>query len=424
MMETFLCCLAIHDHMERFLSLFFPKDQTPFPEEFVEDIITDILSRLTVKTLLQYKTVCKPWLSLISDPSFAKLQLTHATTARFISAYDHATRKRHFLSAPCGSGPVTHIMTLDNAPTVSRKETTEAEHLNGLVLFTSGNGFIMHNFAYVISPSTRKIFKLPGPAAEPVQAYGKVHICCFFGFDESRNEHKILTVRMLDIRSVTPFKPTRIEIMIFSMLNYTWRTIDVDLPFDVSGDQWYYGTKHGVCVNSVIHVMLQSQNEILAFDLRTEKFSIINIPQDAAPNETEKRYYKKGMNTIKSNQPVLMKNGFLGVVGRDRVEEYEEMDVWILQDYENRVWVKETVHFSEFWLMLDGPFPLNPVLLKEVIVKWWGSCVVIIVPAYEMVTKDMEPIKYTLHHPFLHSNTVRFDHVRSYVESVFPLEMN
>ncbi|KAI3762154.1 hypothetical protein L1987_52577 [Smallanthus sonchifolius] len=297
------------------------------------------------------------------------------------------------------------------------------QHLNGLVLFTSGNGFIVNNFAFVINPSTRRIFEVPGPGSENLdQAYGKVHICYFFGFDESRNEHKILTVRMLDILSVTPFKPTRIEIMIFSMSNHTWRTIDVDLPFDVSGDHWYYGTKHSVCVNSVIHVMLQSQNEILGFDLKTENFSIISIPQDAVPRETDKKYYKKGMNTVKSNQPVLIKiNGLLGVICHDRVAECNEMDIWILQDYENRVWVKETVLFSKSWFLLDGPFPLNPVLRRVIIVKRRLTRVVISVPIYDMESRSVEHVKYTLDHQFLHSKTVRFDHVRSYVESIYSL---
>lgn len=82
---------------------------------------------------------------------------------------------------------------------------------------------------------------------------------------------------MLDIKSLMPFKPTTIEFLIFSMSNYWWRKINVELPIDISGEDWYSGTKQSVCVNSVIHVMLQNINEILAFDLRTQKFSIITF---------------------------------------------------------------------------------------------------------------------------------------------------
>ncbi|XWS13366.1 hypothetical protein CRYUN_Cryun36dG0031400 [Craigia yunnanensis] len=42
------------------------------------DIIVNILSRLPVKFLIQLKCVCKPWLSLISDPQFTKLHLSQS----------------------------------------------------------------------------------------------------------------------------------------------------------------------------------------------------------------------------------------------------------------------------------------------------------------------------------------------------------
>ncbi|MFS7952881.1 hypothetical protein Hanom_Chr07g00612111 [Helianthus anomalus] len=40
---------------------------------------------------------------------------------------------------------------------------------------------------------------------------------------------------------------------------------------------------HNVCVNSVVHLMLVESFDILAFDLRTDKFSIITTPQGVLP---------------------------------------------------------------------------------------------------------------------------------------------
>ena len=59
-------------------------------------------------------------------------------------------------------------------------------------------------------------------------------------------------------------------------------------------------------------------------------------------------YACKGLGKLKYNQPILMKvDVFLGVLCHDRVVESNEMDTWMLRDYEERVWdVKETIVFG------------------------------------------------------------------------------
>ncbi|GJS49278.1 putative F-box domain-containing protein [Tanacetum coccineum] len=289
------------------------EDDQSEPEQSISfpiDIISVILTRLPIKTLLQFRSVSKQWLSLISSPSFTK-QRHHRSTSLLITTYDSSTRHRHILSVPRptltaehlsrAAERVTHLMTLHDAPT-TRRETTQLEHLHGLVLFTTGNGFIENDFAFVINPSTRKYVKLNAPGSVSVYDYGKVHICYFFGYDEVRNEHKVLNIRMLDIKSLRPFKPSSVEIMLFELGSSEWRKIDVEIPIDISGEDWYFGTKESVCVNSVMHLMLQSRNEVLAFDLRREIFEIIKIPNEALPIKYGSWYDCKGTETLKFNQ--------------------------------------------------------------------------------------------------------------------------
>lgn len=56
-------------------------DQTLNPSAIIlsqpKDIIYKIFFRLRVKTLLPLKSVCKPWLSLISSPEFIKTHLSN-----------------------------------------------------------------------------------------------------------------------------------------------------------------------------------------------------------------------------------------------------------------------------------------------------------------------------------------------------------
>ncbi|GJN18773.1 hypothetical protein PR202_gb05971 [Eleusine coracana subsp. coracana] len=43
--------------------------------DLLEEIVIDILARLPVKDLLKYKSVCKAWRKIISDPTFIKAHL-------------------------------------------------------------------------------------------------------------------------------------------------------------------------------------------------------------------------------------------------------------------------------------------------------------------------------------------------------------
>nr|GFC66753.1 hypothetical protein [Tanacetum cinerariifolium] len=112
---------------------------------------------------------------------------------------------------------------------------------------------------------------------------------------------------------------------------------------------------------------------------------------------------------VVSNQPfLLMKvHGLLGVVCYDREAASSEMQIWLLKDYEKRVWVRESVGFCKSWVLLRGPFLLNPYFRKNVPV-----------PMYGMERRSVELVEYALHDLFLHSDN-RFDHV-----SIFPIRRN
>ncbi|PWA95824.1 F-box domain-containing protein [Artemisia annua] len=156
------------------------------------------------------------------------------------------------------------------------------------------------------------------------------------------------------------FQPSSVEIMLFELSSFEWRKIDAEIPVDISEENW---------------------NEILAFDLRTKMFVLIKIPNDALPCE---------YNTICRVQPILMKvNGFLEVLCHDRVVESNEMDIWMLKDYEERVWIKETFVFGDSWVDLDGPFPLECVNVDEIaFLLKRVSKDMIRVPVYDMKTRS------------------------------------
>ncbi|KAF5778735.1 putative F-box domain, galactose oxidase/kelch, beta-propeller, F-box associated interaction [Helianthus annuus] len=189
---------------------------------FPKEIIEDILSRLPVKSILRFKSVSKPWLSLISAPSFHNLHsaVGSRTTALFFSAFDSSTGTRYFFSGANDGGSVANLMKLDNI--VSNFAHKFAEHLNGLVCFTSrASRRFGRIYAFIFNPSTHKFLKLPDPPVSlPNYTTAEEKDTCYlFGFDELTNEHKVLYI------DVELIKPTTIEIMIFSLSNYSWRKI-------------------------------------------------------------------------------------------------------------------------------------------------------------------------------------------------------
>ncbi|KAM0041606.1 putative F-box domain-containing protein [Helianthus debilis subsp. tardiflorus] len=278
------------------------KAKLSYPEEIIEEIF----SRLPVKSILRFRSLSKPWLSIISGPRFTKLQITRATrTALFIPARDRSNGDRHLFSGSLDGGSVTHLMTIGTSYSA---EDTEAEHLNG--------------------------------------------------------RHR-----------------------------------------------WYYAGG-SVCVNSTVHLMLRAPLEILAFDLRTEKFCVFKIPSDAVPQDT-----------LHPCTRFIKINGLLSIVSHDRVEESNEMHIWILQDYEKRVWVKETIRFPGSWIKMGRPFPLDsgntdeimfsPSVLSEHLFE---------VPIYDMKSRCFKSIQLTLDRQFVWPEAVELEEIKCYVESLIPLQ--
>ncbi|KAJ0612976.1 putative F-box domain-containing protein [Helianthus annuus] len=382
------------------------------------EIIQEILFRLPIKSILRFKSLSKQWLSRISDPSFTKLHLNRATAHHrlFFSFLDYNTCKRYFFSAAQDGGPVTHLMTLHDP---FATDLIDAEHLNGLVFITCTEWDFRKSYQFVFNPTTHQVFELPDP---PLASLTHVHIRYLFGFDESRNEHKILMIRQLH-------EPTKFEVMVFSLTNYSWRKIDAEPPvgFGFTFERLPYEIHSSVCVNSVIHLVPSESFDILMFDLRTEKFSMIGPPRGVVPHQPSMVYTWKGWTYVKSNKPCLIKiNGRIGVICHERLVESNEMHIWILQDYENRVWVREIFKFPLPWIESEYlPYPLEVVNTDGIILsssKVSGN--EICLQICNKKSRRFKSLRFTMGDQFLLPRTMLVKQIKCYVESIVPLRSN
>lgn len=61
------------------------------------DVVANMLSRLSVRSLVRFRCVCKQWRSLISDPIFIKEQRIRALARPAIMSRKFAGKRYHFM---------------------------------------------------------------------------------------------------------------------------------------------------------------------------------------------------------------------------------------------------------------------------------------------------------------------------------------
>lgn len=142
----------------------------PLPVEIIE---FQILSRLPVKTLLRFRSVCKSWKLLISsDPNFIK---THLCNSNYNSVM---LRCRLKIEDTTGNNSIL------------QEDTTIIGCINGLVcLFNLQFKYLRKIMEIAIwNPATKRHMKIPDLVNKP----DGMQYCAGFGFDMVANDYKIM----------------------------------------------------------------------------------------------------------------------------------------------------------------------------------------------------------------------------------------
>ncbi|KAH7843924.1 hypothetical protein Vadar_022450 [Vaccinium darrowii] len=304
-----------------------------------QELVTEILLRLPVKTLIRFRSVCKSWCSIIYEPQFVKKHLSLATKDddinhwRVIICYKYRDLKSCSLqsifhdSYGCAMDPCYPFMTLQRGVGI-------VGSCNGLVCIYYYEKLVDNCCLW--NPSTRESHILPyyGEGTNFGFSYG-------FGYDSFNDDYKVIRVG---------FAKGPTEVKVYSLKTDSWRRIE-GFPSNLIIFRPLESSKH---VNGSIHwtaTNLSSNSWVItALDLGEETYK--EIPK---PNYV-KEFALVSVRALK---------GCLCVVCEDDLS----FDVWVMNDYGRKEsWTKlvsmlylpERIQCSiPLWYMKDGGILVN-----------------------------------------------------------------
>jgi F-box interacting protein len=245
------------------------------------EIVTQILLRLPIKSIITSICVCKTWKSIIQNPTFISTHLHHSTTTNHLLLFSISS---------CSE----QIYALHNDDDNDFTEHTRFDFLvdsftinpifrvvatcNGLFCFSNDRpGYGHPNQFYLWNPCVRKYVKLPYPNVTFEIRDGIFH-SIGFGFDPKTNDYKV--VRMVSLWD-DPDCKDRPKVEVYTLSTGEWRTVTPVLsPLCILHD-----CPTPAFVNGALHWIGFRRNGdqfryfVLVFDLGDEVFREIPLTE-------------------------------------------------------------------------------------------------------------------------------------------------
>lgn len=287
-----------------FVSIGYVYKAKKFAVYLPEELLTNIFLRLGVISLLKCKSVCKTWLSVISNPHFVESQLHHALKnptlliIDYPGGYSASLWSRNIILSPFPRIVMPHIFK--NCYVVSHS-------YNGIICLCDNNEAI-----YLWNPSIGEFKKLsPAPRRRPrcLLEYDRV----VFGYDYISNDYKVLKMVYENSRDVMGKR----KVYLYSTNTDSWRRFQDPILRKL------YGYESNIVVNGVLYIKCES--ELITFDLHQEVFGLVPLPGFTGKNKSD----------------VLDFEGSVGIFF-ESVGDAEGIFLWTLDDVSGQVqWTKK-----------------------------------------------------------------------------------
>ncbi|XP_024631511.1 F-box protein CPR1 isoform X2 [Medicago truncatula] len=318
------------------------------------ELLTEILSRLPVKSLLRFRSTSKSLKSIIDSHNFTNLHLkNNSLNFNLILQLNTDLYQLDLPNLTKSMIPLNHPFSTNIAPVTRNSNMGLIGSCNGLIAISYGqiafrdpNG---PNEITIWNPNTRKHRIIPFlPLAIPnILESDNIHrfsLCVHgFGFDPLSGDYKLLRIAWIaDPNERSSFVP---HVRLFNSKTNSWKIIPA-MPYAL-----VYAQNTGVLVENSLHWIMTKKlgglhpSLIVAFNLTLEIFNVVPLPDVDNSNKS-----------FEIDVDVLG-----GCLCMTLNYETTEIDVWVMKQYGYRdSWCKLfTMVKSCFHLPLKSLRPLG-----------------------------------------------------------------
>ncbi|XP_050224694.1 putative F-box protein At3g17490 [Mercurialis annua] len=293
-----------------------------------EVIVTEILKRLPVKALVKSTSVCKSWYSLITNPNFIALHLSHTTAPN--KTYSLLRKSSDVIEY---SNAQQFILHSDN-DSFSEHEKLDLSYLN-VTSDTPGThlvkivGLCDGLFCLFDKNLTRLIVWNPAIRVFITTSlrgrYKAKFFLLGFGFDSNKNDYKVVRIvyNYAGVGPLTELVQPFVEI--FELKSNAWKTVAVENLSYALYDSGSYAY-----LNGYAHWFAQKEQgrklTVASFDLSNEAFGELMLPHSLAELSHLKLsliVYRQSLAVVYPEDPKFDNNSY----------HCEKYSIWVMQEY-------------------------------------------------------------------------------------------
>ncbi|KAF9669603.1 hypothetical protein SADUNF_Sadunf14G0124600 [Salix dunnii] len=298
--------------------------QTTGMELLPREIANDILSRLPITSLVQFKCVCRAWRALVQDPQLVNLYLTFSTLVTdhpcLILHCDFPIRNNlYFVDFAAHEEEKEKVKTIRAPFSSVMPEFEVVGSCNGLLCLSNS---LYNDSLFIYNPFTGRYKELPKSFQYPDQ-----EVVFGFGFNAKTKEYKVIRIVYYRNRHGGYPRSRRViyslsEVQILTIGCPEWRSL---------GKVSYRLVRRtsGALVNGRLHWISRPcrnrpARRLVSFDLTDEQFREVPKPDCGGLN--------------RCNDLVVLR----GCLSASVYCNYRRLEIWVMKEYNvKESWVKE-----------------------------------------------------------------------------------